>query len=314
MNYIADTLGIEVVIKPWNANAGLPYYITDAYGFQAAKLDKTRCLLIEPKGELAAIPALKKHLSKISECTDMLLVLDVASLNAKQRKALIAAKIPFVARGSGLYLPFLGAALTERFLTRSKASDILSPTAQLLFFRYIYQGESEMYLSGLAELFGVSAMQITRAVKQLAALELIKTRKDGVQVVISGAERGSALLEKAKSHLLNPVRKCFYINKAELPLGLPLAGESALAEFTMLNPPQVAVYAFYGKVNALSGTETLVEPETQVKIEVWRYSPSLLSLNKNLPDRLSLWLSLSDDDARIEIAKEELLAELWRIK
>jgi hypothetical protein len=74
----------------------------------------------------------------------------------------------------------------------------------------------------------------------------------------------------------------------------------------------VTAYAFDGGVNTLPGTDTLVDADTQAEIEVWRYSPTLLSVKENLPDPLSLWATFTDDDARIEIAKDELLAEIWR--
>jgi hypothetical protein len=125
------------------------------------------------------------------------------------------------------------------------------------------------------------------------------TRKDGVQIIITGTERGSALFDKAQSHLLNPVRKRFCVEKNPLPPKLPLSGVSALAEYTMLNPQSVTTFAFDGRVNELPGTDTLVDPDAQAEVEVCRYSPTLLSAKDGLPDLLSLWATLTDDDARI---------------
>jgi DNA-binding MarR family transcriptional regulator len=63
-----------------------------------------------------------------------------------------------------------------------------------------------VYTSGFAGLFGLSAMQITRAVKQLNELGLFTTYKDGTQVVIEGTDNGADLFAKAILHLMNPVR------------------------------------------------------------------------------------------------------------
>ncbi|GHV56432.1 hypothetical protein FACS1894216_20340 [Synergistales bacterium] len=311
MNYIADTLGIKVVAEQWDGVTHLPFYLADGYTFQTVRLGDIQCLFIKPKGELNALPAVKKHLAKIAEQVNSPLVLELDALQARQRRALIAAHTPFVVNGNQLYLPFIGAVLQERYISHQEKRETLSPAAQLILFRYLYQGEREMYANGLAEMFGVSAMQITRAVKQLAALELMTTRKDGVQIVIAGTESGSALFDKAKQSLLNPVRKRFYTEKEILPPNLPFAGVSALAEYTPLNPPSVTTYAFYGKANELAGTYTLVDTDSQAEIEVWRYSPTLLPAKDNLPDPLSLWTTLTDDDARVEIAKDGLLAEVW---
>ncbi|MDR3211430.1 MAG: helix-turn-helix domain-containing protein [Planctomycetota bacterium] len=318
MDYIADTLGIKVTAEPWDGEADLPFYLADAYTFQSVTLDSVRCLFVKPKNKLATFPAVKKQLAKIAEHANAPLVLDYDILDARQRKALIAAEIPFVADGNQLYLPFMGVVLSERYARRQEQSETLSPTSQLVLFRYLYQGEKELYANGLAELLGVSATHITRAVKQLAALKLINTRKDGVRIVIAGTENGAALFKKAKPHLLLPVRKRFYVEKNTLfapdgsAMKLPLAGISALAEYTMLDPPKVTTYAFDGGVNTFPGIDTLVDTDAQAEVEIWRYSPTLLSAKENLPDPLSLWTTLASEDARIETAKDELLAEIWK--
>jgi DNA-binding MarR family transcriptional regulator len=311
INYIADTLDIEIAARQWGGATHLPFFLTDGYAFRMVRLDDIDCLFVKPKEEFPTLPALKKHLTKIAEQTDCPLVLEIDTLQARQRSALISARIPFVVNGNQLYLPFIGAALQERYTKRSERSETLSPTAQLALFSYLYQGEREMYANGLAERLGVSAMQVTRAIRQLVALKLVTTRKAGVRIVIAGTEGGSALLHKAKPHLLNPVRRRFYIAKDAMPPNLPFAGLSALAEYTALNPPDVATYAFAGKANELPATDTLVDVDTQTEIEVWRYSPTLLSAREDLPDPLSLYMTLADGDARIELAKNELLAEIW---
>jgi DNA-binding MarR family transcriptional regulator len=312
MKYIADTLGIKIATESWEGAMRLPFYLTGAYTFRIVTFGNVKCLFIKPTSELASLTSVKKHLAKLSECADMPLVLELKTLNARQRRALIAAQTPFVVQGNQLYLPFVGAALQERYVNRQIRSETLSPTAQLLLFHYLYKDECEIYTNGLAELFNISPMQITRAAKQLAALELITIRKDGVRIVISGTEQRGALFDKAKPHLTRLIRRRKYVDKDTLPPNLPLAGVSALAEYTMLNPPDLTTYAFYGRVDELSGTDTLVDADAQAEVEIWRYLPTLLSAKERLSDPLSLWTTLTDDDARIEIAKDELLAGVWR--
>jgi hypothetical protein len=132
--------------------------------------------------------------------------------------------------------------------------------------------------------------------------------------VITGAGNGITLFDKAKPHLLNPVRKRFYVDNEALPPNLPLAGETALGEYTMLSSPRMAVYAYDGKMNDLTGMDTLVDWDAQSQVEIWRYSPTVLSPKSGAADPLSLWVSIAneDDDARLGIAKDELLARIWR--
>jgi DNA-binding MarR family transcriptional regulator len=309
MKYIADTLGINVNYKPWNEC--VPFYLADWYTFQRASLGGVECLFVQLKSELPALDAIKKHLAKIAEIADMPLVLEINALNARQRKALIREHIPFVMDGAQLYLPFMGALLQERYPVPTLQSEKLMPTSQLILFHYIYQKKREMYASGLADFLGVSAMQITRAVKQLSALGLFKTQKDGVQIVCAGATEGAALFDKANPYIQNPTSKKIYVEKDALPQGLPLAGFSALAEYTALNPPKLITFAFDGKVGELSGTKTLVDAEEQVEVEFWRYPPEVLSARRGFADPLSLWATLPNGDPRTESAKEELLAAAW---
>ena len=309
MKYIAETLGIEITDEPWDAN--LPFYLSDSYTFQRLKLGNAPCLLIKPKSELLAISAVKKHLAKIAELADLPIVLEIKTLDARQRKALIAAKIPFVMDGVQLYLPFIGAALQERYPAPKPQTTTLMPTSQQILFRYLYRKEREMYANGLAQLLGVSAMQVTRAVKQLSALGLFSSRKDGVQIVLTGIENGAVLFEKAKPYVHTPVKKKIYVERDALPQQLTLAGSSALAEYTMLNPPNLTTFAFSGKVGELAGTKSLVDADAQVEVEFWRYSPATLSEKDGCADPLSLWVTLPDGDPRMDIAKDELLTGIW---
>jgi DNA-binding MarR family transcriptional regulator len=241
----------------------------------------------------------------------MPLVLEINALNARQRKALIRDHIPFVMDGVQLYLPFMGILLQERYPAPCPQGERLMPTSQLILFHYLYQKKREMYANGLAGFLGMSAMQVTRAVKQLSALGLFQTQKDGVQIVCTGATEGAALLDKAKPYIQNPASKKIYVEKDVLPQGLPLAGFSALAEYTMLNPPSLTTFAFGGKASELNGTKTLVDAEEQAEVEFWRYPPEMLSARRGFADPLSLWATLPDGDPRTESAKEELLAAAW---
>ena len=310
MKYIAETLGIAITDEPWDAN--LPYYLSDNYSYQKLTLGNVQCLLIKPKSEILAVTSVKKHLAKIAELAELPLVLDIETLNARQRKALIAAKIPFVMDGAQIYLPFIGVALQDRYPVAKSQSSTLMPTSQQILFCYLYRKEREMYANGLAQFLGVSTMQITRAIKQLVALGLFTTRKDGVLIVLAGIETGAELFEKAKPYLQTPVKKKIYAERDALPQNLTIAGASALAEYTMLSPPMVTTFAFNGKVGELAGTKSLVDADAQVEVEFWRYSPVILSGKNGYADPLSLWVTLSDGDPRTEIAKDDLLEEIWR--
>jgi len=158
-----------------------------------------------------------------------------------------------------------------------------------------------------------SAMQISRAVKQLTMLGLLSVRKEGVRVVISSNDCRLDLFEKAKPFLLNPIRKKIYVEYEDLPEGLPLSGYSALSELTMLGGSFTKTFAFFGKIGELKGTALLVDDAAQAEVEIWHYNPVLLSRHPGVVDALSLAASLpAGDDERVEQAIDELLSVLRR--
>jgi hypothetical protein len=177
----------------------------------------------------------------------------------------------------------------------------------------LYKGVTELYTNETAALLNLSPMQISRALKQLTALDFVSLHKDGVRIVMSSKEYGEALYSKAKPYLINPIRKRLYVEHADLPAGMPMSGYSALSELTMLNNPQLTTLAFFGKTSAVSGTTTLVDSDKQAEVEIWHYNPTTLSNNPATVDVLSLAVSLlTDDDPRVELSVDELLSNVWR--
>lgn len=132
-------------------------------------------------------------------------------------------------------------------------------------------------------------------------------RKDGVNKVIESKYSRIELFEKAKEYLSTPVRKVGYIEKAQVTENMVLAGETVLAEKTMLNPSRVVTYAINEKdYDKTLLNRELIDPDKQVRLELWAYDPKQFSEDSNADD-LSVALSFVDTtDERIEEAVEEL--------
>jgi len=309
MNYIADTLGISIQSEPWDMASKLPFYLTDRYEFKKVLLGDVPCLFLHPTAELDTLPNLKKHILNVQKVEFMPIVFNVDVINARRRKSLIDARIPFVSPNIQLYLPFLGVALQEKYVSATPPSNILMPSSQLLFFHYLYNGENELFPGDTATKFNLSAMQISRAVRQLEELDLMTVRKDGVRLAISGTTGHRDLFLSAMPHLLNPVRRKIYVDYENIPNDLPQSGLSALSRFTMLNNPSTKTFALFSKSAKLPGADTLVDSAMQAEVEIWKYNPLALSSSKDVVDKLSLVTSLiSLKDERVEIELENLLA------
>ena len=153
-----------------------------------------------------------------------------------------------------------------------------------------------------------TAMTMTRAVKQLEEADLFLVTKDGVNKVIESKYGRAELFQKAKQYLSTPVRKAGYMDKSQVTSDMVYAGETALAEKTMLNPSKVVTYAVSDRnFDKKLLSDELVDPAEQVRLELWAYDPKIFSKD-SIVDNLSLALSFQDNpDERIEEAVEELV-------
>jgi hypothetical protein len=308
---LADALGVKVIAEPW-AGGGLQLIMYDTYEFWQVTLDDVVCLFAEPRCEIPTVQAAARQFERIREVAGMPVALKLNELSGERRKGLIAAKVPFVATEQ-IYLPFMGAVLRERLYAEPTSREKLMPSAQLVLFSYLYQASGKLYPGKLTGKLAISAMQITRAVRQLQKLNLFEVSKDGVQVVIEGKLPHEALFEAANPHLLDPVRDIVYVSRDSVS-NLPFGGISALAETTMLADDIVPTFAYYSKSGKLNGESNLSDCGSQVRVEVWKYAPTLLSDNPNTADPLSVIVSLGNalDDPRVEQAANEIYRKLWR--
>ena len=154
---------------------------------------------------------------------------------------------------------------------------------------------------------------ISRASKQLEEMGMLHIKKVGVQRILQSEDSPKMLFKKAGDILQNPVKRTIYIPKELVKTELLESGYSALAEYSMLNKPNIKCYATE-KISQWKDvmTNSLQDSQVQVAVEMWRYNPQKLS-TRNTVDELSLALSLRKDvDERVEAAVEEMLNELWR--
>lgn len=303
MDYIEKMLGVKVNHGPWAMSGKLPYYLTERYQTESVAIGNVHTIFLYPKGEPEQIGTLQKHISRIQQAEQLPVVTVLAAVNRHRRNALLDAHIPFVVPEKQLYLPFLGTYLQERFDTEIPAAETLSPAAQVLFFYYLYQRELELYISKVP--LAYTPMTISRAARQLVQTGLFGERKDGVQKVLFSSLPPKELFLEMRPRLINPVRERGFLPAAEINEAFYEAGESALAQKSMLNPPAIPCYAVDGK-NRCVLHPCDVEPGKYAAVELWRYAPKMLGKNGTV-DTLSLIVSLDAADERLEIEMEELL-------
>lgn len=311
--YLRDTLGLDVEQYPWEKEAKLPLYLRSGRKYSVLHVSGMECLCVELDAAHFRLSAFQKQQAQLAAYWPGQIVLCFPALTAYQRKVLIKNQISFVVPGSQLYLPWLGMVLQERSQTPTKPVEKLSWNAQLLTLLLLERKWENIRQADLAPLLGVSAMTVSRAVRELNQVELVQTEKSGRDVFLTSAAQEKELWEKAEPYLQNPVRRRIYVNKNTLSPDLPLSGLSALSVRTMLNPPAQSCYAMSGREykaqNLPAVDPNWTDTEQCAELELWHYDPRLLC-GDGAVSSLTLALMYRDsEDERIQQATEEMMEE-----
>ncbi len=313
MDYIENTLGLKVYYQPWKYTNNLPYHLLDRYDFQQATLDSVKTLFLYPKTELDQLASVKKQIIKIQKLEPLPVVIILKNISRSRLQYMLSAHIPFIVPEKQIYLPFLGIALQNKFSAESVKREKLQPSAQVLFFYYLYQKKKQIYMNDAGKQLGFSAMTVTRAVRQLEQTTFFTTEKDGVKKKLTGKYTARELYDKMQPYLISPVQKTIYADKQTPRSTMRIAGMSALSQMSMINPPDILCYAVNGKKEGAIGTDVLIDASAQIKVELWKYDPDILSGNGTV-DPLSLAISLRDNpDERIEEAVDILINNILEV-
>ena len=313
MDYITKILGVPVVRTEWKQQASLPFFLNEKYTFEQADVGGVSCLIVRPIEELDTINAIKKHVARMHAVSGRQIVFELTAISRQRRKSFIDAKIAFVVPEKQIYLPFLGSFLTERCDSEGLvlATAKLQPSAQMMLFAYILNGNKPMPMTPFAERFAFSAMTITRAANQLVELGLLnKSNSVGAQKMLHTELDTKQLYRKAAPHLIQPIRTTVFNEKSAVTRDMFPAGLSALSDMSMLNPPEVETWGMAG--GKMEGScQKLIDTEKQCALQLWRYDPRRISQTDEI-DALSLAASLADNtDERVEQCIEEILEKIW---
>lgn len=301
-----DVFGLTINYKSWDKKQALPLYVAGNYEIDEAIVSNNRFIVMSPIGDLPTLPAMKKHIEKIQKIDDVPVAFYLKNLSDFRRKGMLESNIPFMTEKQ-VFLPFIGTLLMEEKNNALYKEKFMFSTQQL-FLMYLYNRQNKLYVANVGKKLPYSAMTLSRAVKQLEASDLFLVYKDGVNKVIESKYDRRELFERAKPFLLDPVRKYGYIEKSRIDENMVLASESALTKNSMLNPSKLITYAIDEQKMDINQMENeLVDPNKQIRLELWGYDPKLFS-DDNVADGLSVALSLREIvDERIEEAIDECI-------
>ena len=306
IDYIRNTLGVDIKEQKCDIYAKLPLYLKNEYEYKQYKIEGVECLFAKPV-EFSLI-AYKKHLSKLTELTKFNIVLELDSITPYQRKALIEERISFIVKDYQMYMPFLAICLTQRF-EQKMIVEKFAPLTQLAFL-YIFYNNVKLTAVELAKRIDCTSMSATRAYKELVDSGLFRCETDGRKKYIVPNAQGGKLLKTAEPYLINPVESVNYIRIDKNFEKKHISGIYALGKKTMLavrdNDKSYAV-SKKERIGILDLTpKATYDGYNGMKIEKWCYNPAILSKD-GIVDDISLILSLADNkDERVQISIDEL--------
>jgi hypothetical protein len=330
--YIMEVLGVDIqyMVIPKNELGMLPLFISETYRLYNANLFNNALILVE-KIEFAEFSILQteKHFKLIREVFNKKPILFAQEIDSLTRKRLVQKGINFIVPGKQLYLIDFLIDFRESFRKEISAirKEVLLPSAQfIVLFRILHRYDKlqieEMSFKELALKLDYTPMAITYAAENLVLHEICITEGEKEKYLRFNLDIPEMWHDIERRKLfVNPVLKKVYVDNIEDDPFLLLCNNSALPEYTNMNPSQQKYQAiekkeFY-KLQRKGALQNLNNKEGRLCLEVWKYNPKVLvgELPNDMPvvDPLSLYLSIRDNqDERTEMALEQLIEKnIW---
>ncbi|UQI32114.1 hypothetical protein M3M50_05700 [Pseudomonas bijieensis] len=354
--YVESVLGLKLRLKPWENVKILPYALRDRYEFFITNIFNAQCLILKERPQReASVADVAKHIqaihnfqaySKLPETGDLMIFV-TDTLPSYDRKRLVEKGVQFIVPGNQLFLPAFGMDLREYYRQRLDKPQVLSPATQVMLIQYLIKGWHHPLLvtrAAFEQSFSYAKMTVTRAIKELTDLDIVKPGKELDEAAIIFPLSSKETWERAKEAMRTPVKKTLWLNAIPEPFDTPmlLAGETALAEMSLLASPKAPCFALtaaqfdqiraraqseknaaYGDTfgawgstskaakSKLESTAPYLEvPQNHAAccIQFWSYEPPRSNISTETVDPFSLYLSLKDDhDERVQMCLDEMM-------
>lgn len=305
ITYLQEALGLSAKTKAWPGSARLPLHLR-AIEVRAVDANGFSFLLASlPIG--VGLPEAKRVYSQLALRAEAPVVVSFPDADARQRKALVAQGIPFVCPGRQAFLPFMGAACTERGGTRfHNRATKMSPNAQAAA---IWGAGQESYHSDdLCRALGISASRASEAITELVDRALARRERRERRVIVFPVAV-DLLLSEHMAELSSPVSKVIFARKTPQIDCFADAGETALAARSMLAAPgmeqKAVLRSAWRELFDLEVADGELPDNETAMIQVWRYAP--VFADSSCIDDISLALSLAAiDDERIQLEVDRM--------
>lgn len=304
LNKLLDNLATIRVVDN-EVSSRLPNSIISSFDVYTLNiLGKDLLLLIDTNEDTYSPGQIRKQQALVERITGMIPIFAFRYLASYNVQRLVAQKVNFIVPDKQMFIPSI---LMDLCLPKTESNNTKSqiPAMAQCIVLYHLQVAS---LNGkttqdIVELFGVSYPNINRAIKWL---------NDKAFIVLEGAKtksiqfnnEGRKLWDEIEPMLVSPIERVVFTD--EWMDNTFTTGINALSEYTMLNPNKDKTFAI-AKDNYLAVQEKTHKQFGGIRIEVWKYNPSLLT-RSNTVDKLSLYLSLrGNEDERVQIELDNMI-------
>lgn len=311
ISYLKEEMGLPITALEWGGTSHLPLYLAKAAKYHLCGCNGIDFIAAEIDQE-SSLPELKRISVQISSRTNLPVVL-VAQIDARQRKALVSQGVPFVVPGRQAFLPMLGFIVNAR-RDLSPLSKVMAPSAQAALVALVANPDLQTS-EELMEITGMPSSSVSRALDDLSRRGLINKSKQARRVIIERDGSKNQLIKRAMDCLQNPTARVMYARRSKDTGFLPLAGESALSERSLLTPPKVECRALSKKALKTNKFEEIqlgeLPDEETIQLQIWTYDP--LVAGRGEIDDVSLALTLIDTEDERVIGQLNALfkEELW---
>jgi len=312
IEYLKNLFGDQAVAISWKDSDLLPSYLRNSYDFfWTSMLNREFLLAICKYDKTYKLSDIKKHIQQLRKSLplDSQIVFALKSASNYQRSQLIKEKVSFIVPDKHLYIPFLGAAFTEWYSKKAPGFFHLSLSGQALFFELITSGLNSKSQEEMGRRLGLGKMAVSRAFHELESVGVVQKNKVGRVNKWSVVKHNRDLWDTVELYLFNPIVSRVYVSKTSPSVRFKLiqAGETALAENTMLGFPKLDTYAI-SKSDWHKIKEDFItvshEDINAYCIELWKHQ---IPLYKGKIHPLALYTTLRENrDERVQKSLEEL--------
>jgi len=256
----------------------LPLAIASSYGFYDLEFMETQVTIAMPTEPYSISPMqLAKHQAKMVEAFGHPVVFALECVASYNVARLTQAKVDFIVPGKIIFIPSMLVVLRELKNTVKEMPEKMPPVAQMLVLYHLEKRTIDgLTASEIAELTGLAYPTINVALRWLVANNIITLtggKLKHVQITMSKEE----LWKKSLPLMSSPIERVLFTDTK--PKGCLMAGETAMGHYTMLAEPVTPVIAI-DKATAKVNAAMMNKEYGDIKVEVWKYSPALLSMKE----------------------------------